>query len=104
MSVIDYIVKAKGVGMYDYIVRRVEATARYIIDNNATVRQAGEAFGVSKSTVHSDMTKRLKDIDIALYEEVRDILEYNFSVRHLRGGESTKHLYLDKSKSQENDT
>lgn len=86
----------RGDIMYRYIEDRVLKIAEYIADNKATVRAAGEYFGVSKSTVHSDMTLRLKDLDEELYERVRVVLEYNLSVRHLRGGESTKQLYIKK--------
>lgn len=64
---------------------RVLQTARYIVDNRATVRQAAAAMGVSKSTVHSDMNEKLKYIDMSLYEQVREVLAYNLRVRHLRG-------------------
>lgn len=72
---------------------RILGEAKYILQTNATIRQTAEKFGVSKSTVHLDMSKRLIKIDSYLYYKVRDILEYNFSVRHLRGGESTKRRY-----------
>lgn len=72
---------------------RVILTARYIVENRATVRQAARAMGVSKSTVHSDMNEKLKRIDVALYEEVRGVLDYNLKVRHLRGGIATKKKY-----------
>lgn len=72
---------------------RVLLSARYIIENNATVRQTAEAVRISKSTVHSDVCDKLRRIDLSLYEQVRQILEYNLSVRHIRGGISTKHRY-----------
>ena len=75
---------------------RVLQTARYIVDNRATVRQAAAAMGVSKSTVHSDMNEKLKKLDEGLYLRVRRILEYNLSVRHLRGGRATKNKYVRK--------
>lgn len=86
--------------MYDYIIRRVLLIAEYIVDNKATVRAAGEHFNVSKSTVHSDMIKRLKAIDEEMYNKVREVLEFNYSVRHIRGGESTKQLYVKESRSK----
>ena len=72
---------------------RVLATARYITENKATIRQAARAMGVSKSTVHSDMNEKLKYIDMSLYEQVREVLAYNLRVRHLRGGMATKRKY-----------
>lgn len=75
---------------------RVLMTARYITENKATIRQAARAMGVSKSTVHSDMNEKLKKLDEGLYLRVRRILEYNLSVRHLRGGRATKNKYVRK--------
>lgn len=67
--------------------------ARYIIDHRATVRQAAGVFGLSKSTVHKDVTERLRHIHPGLFEEVREILEENKAQRHLRGGEATRRKY-----------
>ena len=67
--------------------------ADYIIRNKATVRAAAERFGVSKSTVHKDMTERLREIDRLRYEKVRIILEQNKAERHLRGGDATRRKY-----------
>ena len=75
---------------------RVLTTARYITENKATIRQAARAMGVSKSTVHSEMKEKLKKLDEGLYLRVRRILEYNLSVRHLRGGRATKNKYVRK--------
>ncbi len=72
---------------------RVLSEANYIVKNKATIRETAKVFGVSKSTVHLDMSKRLIGLNSYLYYEVKDILEYNFSVRHIRGGESTKRKY-----------
>lgn len=63
---------------------------RYIERTGATVRQAAEHFGMSKSSVHKDVHERLKAIHPGLYEEVRDILDYHHAVRHLRGGAATR--------------
>ena len=60
--------------------------ARYIIDNNTTVRQAAKHFGISKSTVHKDVTDRLVQIQPALAAEARKVLDVNKSERHIRGG------------------
>lgn len=67
--------------------------AEYIIDNKATVRAAAKQFGVSKSTVHKDLTERLKTINPALYSEVRKLLDINKAERHIRGGMATKRKY-----------
>ncbi len=72
---------------------RVLAEAEYIIRHNATIRQAAAATGVSKSTVHGDMTEKLRKIDKELFQSVRRVLEHNLSVRHLRGGLATKLKY-----------
>lgn len=66
----------------------------YIVENNATVRQAGQVFGISKSTVHIDVTKRLSQISPTLYDRVNEILQTNKAQRHIRGGEATKEKYL----------
>ena len=71
--------------------------ADYIIRNKATVRAAAERFGVSKSTVHKDMTERLREIDRLRYEKVRIILEQNKAERHLRGGDATRRKYKGES-------
>ena len=67
--------------------------AEWIIENKATVRAAAAQFGVSKSTVHKDMTERLKDIDRLRYEKVRLVLEQNKAERHIRGGDATRRKY-----------
>ena len=70
--------------------------AGYIIENNATVRQAAKHFGISKSTVHKDATERLEQINPALAQETRKVLNVNKSERHIRGGLATKEKYLHK--------
>lgn len=72
---------------------RVIRTANYIKENGSTIRDVAKALGYSKSTVHNDVHNRLALIDMSLYEEVKKILDYNYSVRHIRGGERTKELY-----------
>ncbi len=79
--------------MQNYIIERVEEIAKYILSTKATLRSTAEVFMVSKSTVHTDMTVRLKEVDIDLYESVREVLDYNLSERHVRGGESTYKKY-----------
>lgn len=68
--------------------------ARYIIDNNTTVRQAAKHFGISKSTVHKDVTERLVQVNPSLAAEARKVLDVNKSERHIRGGLATKDKYL----------
>lgn len=75
---------------------RCEAFAEYVIENNATVRQTATHFGISKSTVHKDLSAKLKYINRAQYNLVKEILELNKSERHIRGGEATKRKYLCK--------
>ena len=78
-----------------FIVRtRAELLADYVIETGATVRQAAINFGVSKSTVHKDLTDRLKFSNKSLYNEVSKILYKNKSERHIRGGEATRKKYL----------
>lgn len=73
---------------------RAVALGEYILDTGATVRAAAKVFKISKSTVHKDVTEKLKILNPPLYDEVKKVLEYNLSVRHIRGGESTKRKYL----------
>ena len=80
--------------MKEYIEQRAMEIAKYIIDNNATVRQAAKQFGVSKSTVHKDITDRLVQINPLLAEDARQVLNVNKSERHIRGGLATREKYL----------
>ena len=73
---------------------RCEEIAGYIIETGATVRAAAVHFGISKSTVHKDITEKLKHVNPALHREAARILEYNKSLRHIRGGEATRRKYL----------
>lgn len=82
--------------MKDYIEERALGIANYIIDNSATVRQTAKAFGVSKSTVHKDVTERLMQINPVLAAQTRKVLDVNKSERHIRGGMATKEKYLHK--------
>ena len=68
---------------------------RYIAETNSTVRATGKKFGVSKSTVFTDVTVRLKKVNPTLYSEVRQVLEKNKEERHIRGGIATKEKYLN---------
>ncbi|HHY52576.1 MAG TPA: sporulation transcriptional regulator SpoIIID [Clostridiales bacterium] len=72
---------------------RVIAFANYIVEHNATVRQTAKKFNLSKSTVHKDVSERLKAINEDLYEKVKQVLEQNKSERHIRGGMATKSKY-----------
>lgn len=79
--------------MNDYILQRVLDIAKYIVEQQTTVRQTATVFGVSKSTVHKDMTERLPSVNPSLADQIKEILDYNKSVRHIRGGEATKKKY-----------
>ena len=80
--------------MKDYIEERAMNIANYIIEHNATVRQAAKEFGVSKSTVHKDVAERLAQINPSLAAETRKVLDVNKSERHIRGGLATREKYL----------
>lgn len=80
--------------MKDYIEERAISIANYIIDYNATVRQTAKAFGVSKSTVHKDVTDRLMQVNPTLAKQARRVLDVNKSERHIRGGLATREKYL----------
>jgi len=80
--------------MQEYIERRVMEISNYIIESSATVRQTASVFGVSKSTVHKDMTERLPLLNEMIASRVRAILDTNKAERHLRGGEATKKKYM----------
>ncbi len=79
--------------MKEYIEKRTVLFAVYIIENNATVRDTAKKFDISKSTVHKDVTQRLKKINPDLYEDVRTVLNKNKAERHIRGGMATKLKY-----------
>ncbi len=84
--------------MQEYIEKRVLEICDYIIQNGATVRQAAAQFGVSKSTVHKDLTERLPELNKERYELVKAVLENNKAERHLRGGEATRQKYAYQAK------
>ncbi len=83
--------------MKGYIEERAVSLANYIIENNATVRQTAKEFGISKSTVHKDVTERLDVVNPALAKKTRSVLDVNKSERHIRGGLATKEKYLHKN-------
>ena len=80
--------------MKTYIEERAIEVANYIIEQNATVRQTARKFGISKSTVHKDVTERLEEIDPSLAKRARVVLDVNKSERHIRGGMATREKYL----------
>ena len=79
--------------MTDTIDKRARELAEFVLETGATVRAAAERFGVSKSTVHKDLTQRLEALDRPLWFRVRTVLERNKAERHLRGGEATRRKY-----------
>lgn len=79
--------------MKSIVEQRAVELAEYIIENKTTVRAAAKQFGVSKSTVHTDVSDRLKKINHSLYCNVRDVLDINKAERHIRGGQATKEKY-----------
>ena len=79
--------------MWEYMERRARQCSEFILETGATVRACAGHFGISKSTVHKDITERLADIDPELCAKVRGVLERNLSERHIRGGDATKRKY-----------
>ena len=76
--------------------------ASYMLENETTVRAAAKRFGISKSTVHKDVTYNLKKVNTELYKRVQDLLEKNKQERHIRGGEATKQKFLRAKSSTQN--
>ncbi|MBQ7523366.1 MAG: sporulation transcriptional regulator SpoIIID [Oscillospiraceae bacterium] len=79
--------------MYDSIEQRACDLAAYIIENRTTIRDAAKHFGVSKSTVHKDLSERLPPVNRALYALVKEVLDQNRQERHIRGGLATQKKY-----------
>ncbi|MDD6107831.1 MAG: sporulation transcriptional regulator SpoIIID [Clostridiales bacterium] len=79
--------------MHTNIEQRACDLAVYIIENRATVRSAARQFGISKSTVHNDLTERLEKVNPGLYRQVRQLLDINKAERHIRGGMATRRKY-----------
>ena len=79
--------------------KRCEILATYLIEQRTTVRGVAKEFGVSKSTVHKDITDNLQKINKSLYNNVKIILEQNKNERHIRGGEATKQKFLNYKKT-----
>lgn len=80
--------------MKEYIEERAIAIGEYIVEKKATVRQTAKRYGVSKSTVHKDVTERLLQINRSLADEARKVLDANKQERHIRGGLATREKYL----------
>lgn len=85
-----------GLTLRDYIWKRVLDVSQHIFRTKDTVRDTAHLFGVSKSTVHKDVTERLPRINPELAHRVRHVLEFNKAERHIRGGHATKQKYLDR--------
>ncbi len=81
------------VHLHTNIEQRACDLAVYIIENRATVRSAARHFGISKSTVHKDLTERLEKVNPGLYRQVRQLLDINKAERHIRGGMATRRKY-----------
>ena len=79
--------------MWNYIEERVIKCAEYIVETGCTVRACSAHFSISKSTVHKDVTERLPYLNADLYESVREVLNFNLSERHIRGGIATQTKY-----------
>lgn len=75
--------------MKNYIESRVREEANYILQTKATIRKTAKVFGVSKSTIHKDITERLSKINPQIAKEAKTVLDYNKAERHIRGGAST---------------
>ena len=80
--------------MKNHIEERAVAVANFIVSSNSTVRETSRRFGISKSTVHKDITDRVEKIDPELARSVRKVLEVNKAERHIRGGLATREKYL----------
>lgn len=80
--------------MKDYIEERVLEVAAYVLETGSTVRNAASHFKISKSTIHKDLVERLREINPALAEEVKHVLDNNKAERHIRGGLATRQKYL----------
>ena len=83
----------QGIFMKEYIEERAVEVGNYIVDKKATVRQTTKVFGISKSTVHKDVTERLEKINQSLARRAREVLDLNKSERHIRGGMATRGKY-----------
>lgn len=82
--------------MNAYIIKRVLEVADYIIDTKDTIRKTAKKFNISKSTIHKDLQERLIQLDINKYNVVKKIMDEHIETRHIKGGESTRQLFLKK--------
>jgi putative DeoR family transcriptional regulator (stage III sporulation protein D) len=78
----------------EYIKERIIEEARYIVETNTTVRKTAKVILSSKSSIHKDVTVRIKEIDKTLYEQVNKVLQKNLAERHIRGGIATRNKYI----------
>ncbi len=85
--------KTKSVSIGEGAQERCVILGHYIVENNATVRSTAKKFGISKSTVHQDITAKLSQVNRQLHDEVKQVLDRNKQERHLRGGQATKEKY-----------
>lgn len=81
-----------------FVEERAVELGRYIVENNTTVRAAAKQYGISKSTVHTDVSRRLERLDPVLFEQVREVLDVNKAQRHIRGGQATREKYKNEPK------
>lgn len=81
--------------MKGFVEQRAVELGEYIIQSKATVRKTAKKFGISKSTVHKDVSERLKKVNPQLYREVKSVLEINKAQRHIRGGMATRRKYKE---------
>ncbi len=79
--------------MKGFVEQRAVELGEYIVQSKATVRKTAKKFGISKSTVHKDVSERLKKVNPQLYREVKSVLEINKAQRHIRGGMATRRKY-----------
>ena len=82
--------------MSAYIIKRVINVANHIMNTKDTIRETAKIFNISKSTVHKDLQERLSQIDIVKYNVVKQIMNEHIETRHIKGGESTRQLFLRK--------
>lgn len=88
----------------DFNQERCVTLGQYIVDTNSTVRSTAKKFGISKSTVHQDITAKLEKVCPQLHSQVKEVLEKNKQERHLRGGAATKQKYANLSKKTADNT
>jgi len=79
-----------------HIIKRVVNIANHIINTKDTIRDTAKIFNVSKSTVHKDLQERLSQIDINMYNQIKEIMNEHIETRHIKGGESTRQLFIRK--------